>query len=93
MNSMVALRARATLWRNSMADGLSEAYTAALNWKNNSEVSNWLAKHGSNQHATPASKAMDDGYIRTHIGGDWHRIYDGGHSFVGSWKAGAAGSA
>jgi hypothetical protein len=30
---------------------------------------------------------MDAEYIRKHIGGGWHRLYDGGHSLVGSWKA------
>jgi hypothetical protein len=64
-----------------------EAYTATLNWKNNSEFSNWLTDNLSNQYATVASKAMDAEYLRTHIGGGWHRLYDGGHSLAGSWKA------
>jgi hypothetical protein len=64
-----------------------EAYTAALNWKNNSELSNWLSDHFSNQRATIASKAMDAEYLRSHIGGGWHRLYDGGHSLAGSWRA------
>jgi hypothetical protein len=79
---------------SSVAGGLSatasvaaEAYTAALDWKNNSEFSNWLTNHLSNQHATIASKAMDAEYLRTHIGGGWHRLYDGGHSLAGSWEA------
>jgi hypothetical protein len=79
---------------SSVAGGLSatasvagEAYTAALDWKNNSDFSNWLADHLSNQVATIASKAMDAEYLRTHIGGSWHRLYDGGHSLAGSWKA------
>ena len=79
---------------NSVAGGLSatasvagEAYTSAINWKNNSEFSNWLTDHLSTQHATLASKAMDAEYLRTHIGGGWHRLYDGGHSLAGSWKA------
>ncbi|MCK1544834.1 hypothetical protein IVB12_23560 [Bradyrhizobium sp. 179] len=79
---------------NSVAGGLSatasvagEAYTAALDWKNNSEFSNWLTEHLSHQRATLASKAMDAEYLRTHIGGGWHRLYDGGHSLAGSWKA------
>jgi hypothetical protein len=79
---------------NSVAGGVSatasvagEAYTAALDWKNNSEFSNWLTNHLSNQHSTLVSKAMDAEYLRTHIGGGWHRLYDGGHSLAGSWKA------
>jgi hypothetical protein len=72
---------------NATASVAGEAYTAALNWKNNSEFSNWLADHLSSQRATLASKAMDAEYLRTHIGGGWHRLYDGGHSLAGSWKA------
>jgi hypothetical protein len=72
---------------NATASMAGEAYTAALSWKNNSEFSNWLTDHLSNQHATLASKAMDAEYLRTHIGGGWHRLYDGGHSLAGSWKA------
>jgi hypothetical protein len=79
---------------NSVAGGLSatasaagEAYTAALDWKNNSEFSNWLTDHLSNQRTTLASKAMDAEYLRTRIGGGWHRLYDGGHSLAGSWRA------
>lgn len=64
-----------------------EAYTAALDWKNNSEFSNWLTDHLSTQCATLASKAMDADYLRTHLGGGWHRLYDGGHTLAGSWKA------
>ncbi len=30
---------------------------------------------------------MDAEYLRTHVGGGWHRLYDGGHSLAGSWKA------
>ena len=70
--------------RNSVAGGLSatasvagDAYVSTLNWKNNSEFSNWLTDHLSNQYATVASKAMDAEYLRTHIGGGWHRLYDG----------------
>jgi hypothetical protein len=64
-----------------------EAYNAALNWKNDSELSHWLTNHLSSQLTTVGSKAMDAEYLRTHIGGGWHRLYDGGHSLAGSWKA------
>jgi hypothetical protein len=66
---------------------VGEAYFAALNWKNNSELSNWLTDHFSNQYATVVSKAMDAEYLRSHVGGAWHRICDGGHSLGGCWKA------
>jgi hypothetical protein len=78
-------RTRASVEKSSRLAG--EAYTAALNWKNNSELSNWLTEHLSHQHPTIASKAMDAEYLRSHIGGSWHRLYDGGHTLAGSWKA------
>ncbi len=64
-----------------------ETYNAALDWKDNAELSHWLTSYFSYQHATVGSKAMDAEYLRTHIGGGWHRLYDGGHSLAGSWKA------
>lgn len=64
-----------------------EAYTEALNWKNNSELSHWLTDHLSNQVSTVGSRAMDAEYLSTYIGGGWHRLYDGGHTIAGSWDA------
>ncbi len=79
---------------SSAKDGLSattslasEAYNAALSWTDNSELSHWLTNHFSNQDATIVSKAMDAEYLRTRIGGNWHRLYDGGHGLAGSWNA------
>jgi hypothetical protein len=37
--------------------------------------------------STPASQAMDADYLRTHIGGGWHRLFDGGHDLWGAFKA------
>jgi hypothetical protein len=81
-------------FRGSVKVGLSattsligEAYAAALNWKNDSELSRWLTDHLSKQIATVGSRAMDAEYLRTHIAGGWHRLYDGGHTLGGSWKA------
>jgi hypothetical protein len=80
--------------RVSIRDGISaaatiatEAYNAALDWKDNSEFSKWLTEHLSDQQSTITSKAMDAEYLRTHIGGGWHRLYDGGHTLGGSWTA------
>jgi hypothetical protein len=72
---------------NTTASMAGEVYTAALDWKSNSEFSRWLTDQFSNQHSTIASKAMDVESFRTHIGGNWHRLYDGGHSLTGSWNA------
>lgn len=65
----------------------SEAYASALSWKNNAELSSWLTNHLSHQYPTITSKAMDAGYLQSHIGGSWHRLYDGGHTLAGSWTA------
>ena len=53
---------------NATACVAGEAYTAALDWKNNAEFSNWLADQFSNQSATIASKAMDAEYLRNYVG-------------------------
>lgn len=37
--------------------------------------------------ATAYDKAMDVEYIRTGIGGAEHRLFDGGHTIIGSWQA------
>lgn len=37
--------------------------------------------------ATAVSRAMDAEYLRTHIGGGWHRLFDGGHDLWGAFKA------
>jgi hypothetical protein len=65
----------------------SEAYNSALDWKDNAELSRWLTTHLSHQRPTDGSRAMDYAYLHTHIGGGWHRLYDGGHSLSGSWEA------
>lgn len=31
-------------------------------------------------------KAMDANYIKTHIGGRYHRLFDGGHSPINAWE-------
>jgi hypothetical protein len=66
---------------------VAESYNAALNWRNNSDLSAWLTDRLSKQRPTTASEAMDAEYLQTHIGGSWHRLYDGGHTLAGSWTA------
>ncbi len=36
--------------------------------------------------ATIYDKAMDSEYLRTHIGGGDHRMFDGGHTLSGAWE-------
>ena len=89
MRSLTADRLRISITKTATSVGAAtgEAYTTALNWKNNGELSNWLSDHFSSQYATIASKAMDAEYLRSHLGGSWHRLYDGGHTLAGSWNA------
>ena len=37
--------------------------------------------------ATIYDKALDAEYLRTHIGGGSHRLFDGGHDLLGAWTA------
>jgi hypothetical protein len=66
---------------------VAEGYNNALKWKDNAELSRWLSDHLSHRVSTVAGKTMDAEYRRTHIGGNWHRLYDGGHTLAGSWNA------
>ena len=36
--------------------------------------------------ATKYDKALDAIYLDTHIGGGYHRLFDGGHDLFGAWK-------
>lgn len=46
----------------------------------------WM--HHTFKSATTAyDRAMDAEYIRTHIGGGLHRLFDGGHDLLGAWRA------
>ena len=51
------------------------------------EVDRWL----TGLLASPATiydKAMDANFLATHVGGSYHRLFDGGHSLLGAIKAG-----
>ncbi len=42
--------------------------------------------------ATIYDKAMDAAFIDTGIGGSWHRLFDGGHTIPGAFRAAHAAS-
>ena len=48
------------------------------------ELLGW-SKNLSNGVETIYDKAMDAEYIKSHIGGAYHRLFDGGHSPVNAW--------
>ena len=44
------------------------------------------SKNLTNDMETIYDKAMDAEYIKTHIGGAYHRLFDGGHSPINAWE-------
>lgn len=44
------------------------------------------SKNLTNGMETIYDKAMDAEYIKTHIGGAYHRLFDGGHSPINAWE-------
>ena len=46
----------------------------------------WLKQY-TETPATIYDDAMDAEYLKTHIGGSDHRLFDGGHDPVGAWEA------
>jgi len=49
------------------------------------EMLKWL-ENLTKAPATVYDRAMDSEYLRTHIGGGNHRMFDGGHSLSGAWE-------
>ena len=54
---------------------------------------NGLVQNMVGGSATIYDKAMDAEFIATHIGGGYHRLFDGGHTITGAFRAGHAASA
>ena len=59
--------------------------TAILPFLSQSDLLGWTKKL-SNGVESIYDKAMDAEYIKTHIGGPYHRLFDGGHSPVLAWE-------
>ena len=53
---------------------------------------NGLLQNMVSGSATIYDRAMDARYIATHIGGGQHRLFDGGHTIIGAFRAGHAAS-
>ena len=64
----------------------------ALLVSNLSNEINGLVQNLVSGNATIYDKAMDARYIATHIGGGQHRLFDGGHTIIGAFRAGHAAS-
>jgi len=53
------------------------------------EVLKWaeeISKSITGKTASNYDKALDAEYIRSHIGGGYHRFFDGGHDVVNAWE-------
>ena len=66
--------------------------TPALLANNLSGEINGLMQNMVKGSPTIYDKAMDAGYIATNIGGAQHRLFDGGHTIIGAFRAGHAAS-
>ena len=64
----------------------------ALLASNLSNEINGLVQSMVGGSATIYDKAMDAQYIATHIGGGQHRLFDGGHTIIGAFRAGHSAS-
>ncbi|PUU90836.1 hypothetical protein, partial [Halanaerobium sp.] len=60
-----------------------EALLAFLSQKNLLKLSERITESTANIY----DKALDAEYLRTHIGGPNHRMFDGGHDIAGAWEA------
>jgi hypothetical protein len=89
MDTLINLLCR--LWQRSPSRGdvsawVASVYNAALATPAAPQLDRWMERTFEGT-ANVYSKAMDAEYLRTHIGGGWHRLYDGGHDIVGAWRA------
>ena len=75
--------------RHQIEDKGSELFAATTVFLQERELSYWT-KSLTESAATDFDQAMDAVYLKTHIGGNQHRLFDGGHSLLGSWQAGKA---
>lgn len=65
--------------------------TASLAFLSMPELLKW-SENVTQSAATIYDKALDAEYLRTHIGGGNHRMFDGGHDLATAWDAVASAS-
>jgi hypothetical protein len=68
--------------KNSVSDNMSPV----LGLLSSAALLKWTESI-SKSTATIYDKAMDGEYLRSHIGGGNHRMFDGSHDLVGAWQA------
>lgn len=85
-------RAGATKTKKSLIDRVRQGATAAQD--NSGAIAAFLSlpellswsESVSKSAATVYDKALDATYLRGHLGGGNHRLFDGGHDLVGAWE-------
>jgi hypothetical protein len=68
------------------AEAMSDSASAIAAFLALPELLKW-SEQVTKSAATIYDKALDAEYLRTHIGGGSHRLFDGGHDLVGAWTA------
>ena len=78
--------------RQTSAANVLLSTTPALLANNLSGEINGLVQNMVKGSPTIYDKAMDAEFIATHIGGAQHRLFDGGHTIIGAFRAGHSAS-
>src|SRR5262249_27492899 len=81
------LRTKLTEVGDKVEEKKTELFAVAAIFLQDKELLNWT-KQLTEGAVTHFDKVMDANYIRTHSGGYYHRLFDGGHTISGSWQAG-----
>ena len=71
----------------SAIDHLAQWTNAALGTDVALTLDRWMRHEFGRGLPTAYDKAMDAYYSATHIGGGFHRLFDGGHDLIGAWEA------
>ena len=84
-NAWETFRTRLSEVGDRLEDKRSEVFAAATVFLQQNDLLHWT-KQLTDGVANASDKAMDAVYLKTHVGGGEHRLFDGGHTIVGSWE-------
>jgi len=68
-----------------VVDTVKDSFPAIYSFMSIDELLKWT-ENISKSAATAYDKALDSEYLRTHIGGGNHRMFDGGHDLISAWQ-------
>lgn len=72
-------------WKTKLSSRIRDGRSAILVGLAQPELLKWT-EHISQSAATIYDKALDATFLRTHIGGGDHRLFDGGHDLISAWQ-------